>query len=690
MFFPRKYFRDKIEPLWASRCKVKGCNAMKRDMSALKKHLTEDHKMHMCALCIEHKQSFPSEQKMYTQAQYETHLRKGDNDGGEGHPSCDFCKKRYYDKTALFTHLSQDHHTCHLCEKQGIQFKYFNEYRDVEKHFRKDHYLCDEQLCLSKRYIVFTTLEELNHHTSQWHPFKELRRNNNGRMNIEFGKSKKRGGEADEEDAGFSSSGKKKFDAGVAGASKEGEWQISVEGTVSRDPRGENYDSGLGGSVNPSDFETNGHDTQANLVEEYPALQSNSSSSMGTINWNKSSGAGKKGNGKKDDFPSLGGVNVAHNRKISANAVDHSKLKMSSSSVMYDDSAASSDGMLFGGVKVKEDKRAKKKQEQALALAQERALNAQKSAERLQGGLGQSKVSASSSFSDAVAPKDSLAVQLHTGQVQSDHGANPPPGLSSNNNTNAAEKIRANNKAKLSVPASQGQKKNIVVSLSSSRAAAAPKKAWGNALGNLGVKAGNGGKKKLGSQLGMGMAAVGFKTNVSSSGSLDRLVSAVDAETEKAAPPMAGLDLGALMGGNYSDHFETQTAAEPAIYMPPQEVMHYEAEAEALLDAKLGNLGFASDYPPAPAAIAASAGPPPGLPPPPGAVARIKQQQQQSKPTLGTAKSIKALEKAEEQQTSYSATTKIVQPKAEGSTVNKPKMQKKKRNELQGLAFVKR
>jgi hypothetical protein len=48
------------------------------------------------------------------------------------------------------------------------------------------------------------------------------------------------------------------------------------------------------------------------------------------------------------------------------------------------------------------------------------------------------------------------------------------------------------------------------------------------------------------------------------------------------------------------------------------------------------------------------------------------------------------LEKAEEQQTSYSATTKIVQPKAEGSTVNKPKMQKKKRNELQGLAFVKR
>ena len=124
--------------------------------------------------------------------------------------------------------------------------------------------------------------------------------------------------------------------------------------------------------------------------------------------------------------------------------------------------------------------------------------------------------------------------------------------------------------------------------------------------------------------------------------------------------------------------------------MPPQEVMHYEAEAEALLDAKLGNLGFASDYPPAPAAIAASAGPPPGLPPPPGAVARIKQQQQQSKPTLGTAKSIKALEKAEEQQTSYSATTKIVQPKAEGSTVNKPKMQKKKRNELQGLAFVKR
>lgn len=49
--------------------------------------------MQMCLLCIEFKQVFPAEHRLYTQKEYETHLRTGDGDGSKGHPNCEFCKK---------------------------------------------------------------------------------------------------------------------------------------------------------------------------------------------------------------------------------------------------------------------------------------------------------------------------------------------------------------------------------------------------------------------------------------------------------------------------------------------------------------------------------------------------------------------------------------------------------------------
>ena len=127
MFFPKEYYKAKVEPLWAFKCGI--CRQSRRDMKQLRAHLQAEHNMHMCELCIDNKQSFPAEQKIYKQIDYENHLRKGDQDGSEGHPKCEFCRKRYYDKTGLFMHLSRDHFSCHLCERAGIQFKYFSDYK---------------------------------------------------------------------------------------------------------------------------------------------------------------------------------------------------------------------------------------------------------------------------------------------------------------------------------------------------------------------------------------------------------------------------------------------------------------------------------------------------------------------------------------------------------------------------------
>lgn len=143
---------------------------VKRDADQLRKHVISAHNMMMCQLCINNLQSFPSEFKIYSMAEYDNHLKNSDNCGSQGHPSCEFCKKRYYDKNALFMHLHVDHFTCHICEKQGTKFKYYQNYKSLESHFRRDHCICEDPSCLQKRFIVFGTEVELTSHRMQWHP----------------------------------------------------------------------------------------------------------------------------------------------------------------------------------------------------------------------------------------------------------------------------------------------------------------------------------------------------------------------------------------------------------------------------------------------------------------------------------------------------------------------------------------
>jgi hypothetical protein len=168
MHFPKQYFRDKIEPLWTCKCKV--CGAARRDIKSLRGHVNGDHNLHMCLLCLENRQLFPSEFCYYTQAEYEKHLRCGDNDGSEGHPFCEFCRKRYFDKTALFLHLVKDHYSCHICAKLGIQYKYYADYSTLETHFRTEHFLCEDPGCIEKRFVVFANSIDLTGHQFQWHP----------------------------------------------------------------------------------------------------------------------------------------------------------------------------------------------------------------------------------------------------------------------------------------------------------------------------------------------------------------------------------------------------------------------------------------------------------------------------------------------------------------------------------------
>lgn len=396
MFFPSRYYREIIEKMWTYRCNAKKCSHACRDLKSLKTHYSANHNLMMCQLCIEHKQAFPAEQKVYTQKDYEIHLRKGDGDGSEGHPSCDFCKKRYYDKTALFTHLSQDHFTCHLCEKMGIYYRYYNKYVDLEDHFRKEHFLCEEPECLANRFVVFGNVDSYNRHTRNIH-MKEPRKsaiplsfsfthgdeamlkeaNNKQQKEEKKGKGKgKRGGDSN----GGGAKEEDQFDAGLSGQAEDGEWRVEVKITT-RDPRRREDEA----PVNPSDFVST-YDVSKESPEEYPSLSSDANG--GLYGWSGSRVQRSGGNGfadGEDEFPSLMNSAPPANNARADKGLKHNSLGLQDKP----NDNYFRDGMVIGnlGVLHVDSKKKKKKKE---------------------------------SFANAANPNESVAVRLYKGEINAE------------------------------------------------------------------------------------------------------------------------------------------------------------------------------------------------------------------------------------------------------------------------------
>ncbi|CAL0302369.1 unnamed protein product [Lupinus luteus] len=147
-----------------------------RSIGQLKGHLFHRHKLHMCSLCLEGRKVFICEQKLYTRAQLNQHINTGDSvvDGSEsdrggfmGHPMCEFCRTPFYGDNELYTHMSTEHYTCHICQRQHPgQYEYYKNYDDLEIHFRQQHFLCEDESCLAKKFVVFQSEAEMKIPTS--------------------------------------------------------------------------------------------------------------------------------------------------------------------------------------------------------------------------------------------------------------------------------------------------------------------------------------------------------------------------------------------------------------------------------------------------------------------------------------------------------------------------------------------
>ncbi|CAK8544445.1 unnamed protein product [Lathyrus sativus] len=165
-----------------------------RNIGQLKGHLFHRHKLHMCSLCLEGRKVFICEQKLYTRAQLNQHINTGDSevDGSEsdrggfmGHPMCEFCKTPFYGDNELYTHMSTEHYTCHICQRQHPgQYEYYKNYDDLEIHFRQQHFLCEDDACLAKKFVVFQSESEMKRHNTMEHGGRMSRSKRNAALQI--------------------------------------------------------------------------------------------------------------------------------------------------------------------------------------------------------------------------------------------------------------------------------------------------------------------------------------------------------------------------------------------------------------------------------------------------------------------------------------------------------------------------
>ncbi|KAJ5754074.1 uncharacterized protein N7511_008227 [Penicillium nucicola] len=130
-------------------------------------------------LCTRNKKVFTHEHELFTPAELRRHEKSGDDKPGaidqsgfKGHPECGFCRQRFYGDDELYTHCRDKHERCHICDRRSShrQQQYYVDYNALENHFQKDHFICLDQECLEKKFVVFESQMDLKGHQLEAHP----------------------------------------------------------------------------------------------------------------------------------------------------------------------------------------------------------------------------------------------------------------------------------------------------------------------------------------------------------------------------------------------------------------------------------------------------------------------------------------------------------------------------------------
>lgn len=160
-------------------CPEESCDVACRGWGDLKGHVRNVHHKLMCDLCILNKRVFAHEHELFTHQELKRHEKQGDDNPGavdqsgfNGHPECGFCRQRFYGDDELYVHCRESHERCHLCDRRtgGANPQYFVNYNALEQHFSRDHFLCLDQECQEKKFVVFDSEIDLKAHQLEQHP----------------------------------------------------------------------------------------------------------------------------------------------------------------------------------------------------------------------------------------------------------------------------------------------------------------------------------------------------------------------------------------------------------------------------------------------------------------------------------------------------------------------------------------
>ncbi|EKG14565.1 Zinc finger RING-type protein [Macrophomina phaseolina MS6] len=160
-------------------CPDGSCDAACLGWPDLHRHVKSVHHKVMCDLCTRNKKVFTHEHQLFTNAELRKHEKFGDDDPGsaeqsgfKGHPECGFCMRRFYGDDELYVHCREKHERCHICDRRngGRQPQYYVNYEALEVHFKKDHFVCPDQECLEKKFVVFESEMDLKAHQLEVHP----------------------------------------------------------------------------------------------------------------------------------------------------------------------------------------------------------------------------------------------------------------------------------------------------------------------------------------------------------------------------------------------------------------------------------------------------------------------------------------------------------------------------------------
>ena len=160
-------------------CPDESCDIACRGWPDLHRHVRSIHHKVLCDLCTRNKKVFTHEHELFTQQDLKKHEKFGDDHPGavdqsgfKGHPECGFCRQRFYGDDELYTHCRDKHEKCHICDRRNPsrQQQYYVDYDSLEQHFRKDHFLCADQECMDKKFVVFESELDLKAHQLEAHP----------------------------------------------------------------------------------------------------------------------------------------------------------------------------------------------------------------------------------------------------------------------------------------------------------------------------------------------------------------------------------------------------------------------------------------------------------------------------------------------------------------------------------------